>query len=89
VVLLKEIMKLQVYILISLTIKVGILPTNYFGMHVTFSNLNNILSSFLDVRCIVFYKKIQNIRCMAKLWDFFLHNLEVDLIWRDKISRFL
>jgi hypothetical protein len=30
-----------------------------------------ILPPFLDIRYIVFCKKFQNIRCMARLWDFF------------------
>jgi hypothetical protein len=40
----------------------------------TFSEIsfdNFILPSFLDIRCTVFCKKIQNIRCITRLWDFF------------------
>jgi hypothetical protein len=30
----------------------------------------NILPPFLDIRCMVFYRKLQNIRWVVGLWDF-------------------
>jgi hypothetical protein len=47
--------------------------------------LYRVLPLFNDIRCIVFCKKIKNVRYMAGLWDF-LCNLGVNLIWRDMMQ---